>query len=806
VTEKQNFLHKMAVKTLSVPQYIDDIFPLEDIQNSKDKSYSTYNLSSGRKVVVFKREDMIDTNSLSDKEYLLYGDDITKIINKFKDGQRFTLQIKIDNVSSAYKKLMLEENSDELSFFKEFKKHKYEQTKDYKHISVYGAVEESDYLKKTSLHLLLSKLKLKPMTAIETFNYLYDHFNLDRRTNSLSAKDLPKNIVKRLGAADTSLLRLLYNSYIEVLPNCIGVGDSYLKVYEVSMPSHNMNVNRLMDDLSLLKSNATITINFTKNSNIIYKMQNKKRGGSGSLISTINSLNGLIVDNLKKLEEYLNKSHNTMCECNITIVLYNNNYDELIADNINFDSFDGAQIIYNRYRPIESYFETIAGFSYLYKNAIYLTTKHQASLITPTSYDKDMTPSIFTDSRNFINSYNFHSKKKLVNSGLISAPAGRGKSVLLNYIYNQYHIMFTNNLHSFILDYGGSYKPLVDRLNRDLAQENQIVYKKLVVGSKEYINIFDLEFGKEISKEYVSQKISLLLYFFKIAFKGTLSEEELILLDILLQKVYSSILFDDDFKKVTENDSYDHRDFWIDKYNKSNYTDTEAFINSMPLFSDLPMILASTDSIRNSFDPSVIDSLNNQLSNFTKTSHSQVFTQKSSSIVSNRHIIIDIKDVIGADKSGYLATLYFVYYAQSRYMSFIDKSIKDDRKLMVVDEYPRLLKVTPDIEDFIDMLLKTGRKEKIDTYIIGQNISTFNEDFFENIGNCVIFKPNTRKEIEKIKDYVGVDDEFISLVDDISSVPGQYSEMMVISFSGDEIEKTKLRLALNKFDIQYMTI
>jgi hypothetical protein len=791
-SEKQSSLNKMMLKILGTKTFIDEIVPLVNI----GKDFLEF--ENGTKIHMFKRELMQNFDVLHGNEFFDKSFALSKYIDKMKDGDSIGLYIKIDNFDYGYTKFMTNEKASSNKFITEFKRNKYEQTKNHKHITVYAGIR-GDSLNQSN-KILLEKMKFVPMNSIEHFSFIYDHMNPDKRKNDLNTPP-PSQLMKKLNSDSVSILRLIYDSYIEDSSSGFFIGEHKLKNYEVIMPPHNMNINGLIKDVVKLKSNSLITINFIKNNNYLAKLRKKRKFAKGSLLSFLNAINSSIDQNITKLEEFVIENHSSMTECSVSITLYNKNHSELDKDELVFNAWDGAVAMYNRLDAVKSYMN-LPAYSRRYKDSFILSSTHQAHLINVTSYSKNISPSIFFDKNNIINRYDFHDKRKLVNSCLISAPSGRGKSVLLNYIYTQYHILFDGAMNSFILDYGGSYGPLIAEMNNYLTEENQVVYKKLSVDSAEIYNIFDLEFGREITDLMIRQKVAVLIHFFKMAFKGELRNQDETLLDISLYEMYKKFIFDDDYKKMDDDREY----FFLENYMNSGMKSVDNFINAMPTFADLSYIMSSTDSIRNSFETEIVLKMNNMLSNFSRNTRTSSFLGKSTSLISNKNLVVDIKEIIAVDSSGYLASLYFAYFASSKYVSFINPEIKKERKMFIVDEYPRILKATPEVEDFVEMLLKTGRKEGIDTYLIAQNVSTFKEDFYENIGTFVIFKPNTVKELDKLKDIIGCNDDFIDYANNIESVPGKYSEVLLLSFTGDNIDKSMLKLELNEFDIKHMTI
>jgi hypothetical protein len=327
------------------------------------------------------------------------------------------------------------------------------------------------------------------------------------------------------------------------------------------------------------------------------------------------------------------------------------------------------------------------------------------------------------------------------------------------------------------------------------------------MGQNEYMNILDLEFGKELNEknvqEVIDKKIPLVKEFFKSAFREELSGDEELLIDVSLQELYRQYLFGT-LKKSNIDNGIENKYYYIDRYIESGFKDKKAFFKAMPTIEDIPAIIGVTENIRNSFSEEVRKNFINKISNFIKQTDTRIFTKTSTDVITNKRVIVDFKEVLKPNP--YLANLYLIYYTNNRYLRFIEDDLKGKPKIILIDEYPQFLSSNPLIEKYIDMLLKTGRKENIDTYMVAQNVKTYNKDFFENIGSVIFLRPNTLAEVENIKDALGVDDDFIAPVMNIKTVKGEYSEIFVISILGDKIEKTALRLKLNEFDKKYFTI
>jgi len=806
-------IQKMLCKVFGRTVGMEDVFPIVDIQKRKLKYFK----DPVAKVLfdkerldfyLFKRTETFDRFIDSDEEYRKYAINLAGILNNLKDKDRFQITYIIDSKEECFKRQMTEKK-EFLDFFNEWKKYKYEQFKNKKKVRIYAGVRNRYF--NLSIAEVLKQLKFEPMNIKETFNFLFDWFNPDKRSGC-PEKDIPRAILAQLGDPSISLLRILYKSYIIDNGEYLQIGPYYLRVYKLTVPSYELNINNLLKDLLKLDTNVILNVYFEKRENLKKELISKMNFTDSALLN-INSVNKKIGDNIRMLLDLSEKYHLDFFESEITVITYDRDKEKILDQEITFEEFKSASLMLENYNAVESYFEAIPGMKGYINESIVLSSYHAAKLALMGSYENNNDNLfIFEDilnkepdnpNKGVLNRYNFYDKRKEVNSTLVSAPTGRGKSVLLNYILAGLYRMHGNDFHFFVADYGGSYSNLIKKINEYLPEEEKIVYKYLSLESEETMNVLDLEYGKEITKEMIKKKIPLIKMFLVSAFKETLSGDEEILLDIALQELYEQFLFGKSKKACLEN-GIENKYYYIDKYVESGFKDKESFLKAMPTLLELPMIIGSSTHIHNSFPETVRKSLISKISNLAKQTETSVFCKTSTDIVTNKRIIVDFKEILKANR--YLANLYLIYYTNNRYLRFIEPDLKKKPKVILIDEYPQFLSSNPQIEKYIDMLLKTGRKESIDTYLVAQNINTYNKDFFENVGSVVILRPKTKNEIENIKEAIGVDDDFIAPAMQIKTVKGEYSEIFVISLLGDRIEKTALRLRLNDFEKEYFTI
>ena len=95
---------------------------------------------------------------------------------------------------------------------------------------------------------------------------------------------------------------------------------------------------------------------------------------------------------------------------------------------------------------------------------------------------------------------------------MIFAPPGSGKSALLNYLLFNLLIQHKKS-ESLLIDFGGSYMALFGLLNRSDMTYTEMKTGRTEDGGDIHYNPFDLEFGKEITKEQIENKIFVLKSF-----------------------------------------------------------------------------------------------------------------------------------------------------------------------------------------------------------------------------------------------------------------------------------------------------
>jgi hypothetical protein len=736
--------------------------------------------SNGDELLFFSRKKLFDTSVFSSDEFFDLSINISKYIDKMPELSQLSFYIKIDNFNTSKFNFFNNDSSDFLSLHQ---KDKLDFIKDNKEIKLFVGIRKKFY--STNIEFLFTELLLEQLSFLETKSFLFDHINPGKRNNDFS--EVKHDLVDSLFFDE---------------PRKFTINDSNLRLFNLTNLDSNLNINSIISDLSFIKSNIILTIDLLNySSSSMSKLGTKITFGRGGL-GSIYPFNKSVFEHSSELKEFAINNQSNLCQVSISICLFNSNYDELHSENLNFNNSPKIEFRENKFSQLDSYLALVPSSTYLnFSPKIILSSIHCSHLFLVSSFKQTISNSIFTNKNNITHFYDFFNKDKIVNSTLISAPTGRGKSVLLNYIFLQYIFSFGTDLRALIIDYGGSYENLINALNIDLDDSEKIAYQKINLKTEKY-NIFDIEFNIKIEQSYdfdsyLSKKIGLIIDFFKVAIKDDFNEKEETLLSNGIEETYKEVFFGNLKKR-------DQKGIIIDRYNTDfNIND---FFDSMPIISDLSSTIASSNKLRGLFDQDTVLSLNDKLSIFTVSQYGKMFSEKSNTLFSSKKLVVDFKDIISIDSSGYLASLFFLFFAQMKYSSFSDKKIKHLKKIFFIDEYPQIIKASSYVEPFVDKLLKTGRKENIDTFLIAQNIDTFKKDFFIQVGNIVMFQPGSNSEIINLQEKLNSTYDFVSYLNEIKTKKNVYSELFVLSNDGDNFKKTMLRLKLTPFEIKYLTI
>jgi len=787
----KSLLQKLNFLNYSVKNSISDYFPLLNINNNQ------LELKNNEVIKIFHKEDFFSSSNYNEDELTFIYNYFNNYFKNSKNGDGFSCLININSINKSFEESLKENTS--FPIIDKYKSDKLKQIKaqNKKFIKVFFGV--SSYYYNNSFITLMDKLEYKQLNNNQLFSFLFDHLNPSMASNDLNLRSLPNLTKQQLQSQEFSLLEMMYHSFIDCDADKFEVGKTKMEVYNITAPAESLDINKLIFDLSKLKSDVKISIKARRDdSESILKM---KATFSGSNLLGISSVNRRISENIEKLLGYLKDNHNSLCTVNITLFLYNENKEELDKDILNFEQWLGVEYILNRLNRTFEYIYAIPGLNVNGNHSIYVPSNYVAALCLPNQYYKNYTSSIFFDKLKLIQPFDYKLKTRKVNNGAIIAPTRSGKSVLLNYIlFNKLLKNFNKEKRKFetyglLIDFGNSYDRLIDALNVNLSDENKISYKS--IGLKSKYNILDMNFGFPINQTDINNKVMLLLQFFELALDN-LNAKEKVLLSKSIEKTYERFLMGDLKKKSMEGDVY------FDNYIASQYKDIHSFLNSMPVISDIIGVMASEKGIINSFDISVVHSLNDKFSLFLNSKEGELFIDKSTELLLSDILVVDFESIT-QEIGGKLPALILQMLINYKYQEFISERLEGFEKFIFIDEYPQFLKIEPKIENTVDFLLKTGQKKNLDVFIISQNINTLKQDFFPNLGTLTLFNLNLPSEIENLSKMISLDKSYFEPIKDLEFVKNKYSDLMIMEISNEKLLKSVLRFELSKTDLQLFT-
>ena len=786
-----NLLKKLFFNNYNVKNTVSDYFPLLNINNNQ------LELKNDEVLRMYYKEDFFSTSNYSEDELSFLYNHFNNYFKNSKSGDGFSCLIKINKNNKTFENELKEEVNFPLINTIKNNKLNFIKNKNKKFINVFFGT--SSYYFNNSFISLMDKLDYKQMNNNQLFSFLFDHFNPSAATNDLDLKSLPPLTKEQLKAKEYTLLEILYNSYIDCDNDKFEVGNTKFEVYNITAPAESLDINKLVQDLSKLKSNVNISIKAKKDdAESFLKM---KATFAGSALLGISTVNRRISENINNLLSYLKDKHNNLCSVNISLFVYNENIDELNEDKLNFEQWLGVEYILNRFNRTYEYIYSIPGLNIEGNHSIYVPSDYVAALCLPNQYYKTFTNSIFFDKYGIVQPFDYKLKSRKVNSGAIIAPTRSGKSVLLNAILcNKLIKNYNRKLKKFdtfglLIDFGNSYNRQIDAFNSFLSPEHQISYKS--IGLKNKYNILDMNFGYPINANDINNKTTLLLQFFEIALDNLTSKER-VLLSKSIEKTYERFLFGD-LKKI----SMEGVIYW-DEYVNSNYTNIDMFLNSMPLINDIIGVMASDVGITNSFDQDVVHKLNDNFSLFLNSKEGEIFVEKSNELLLSDILVVDFEEIT-QQVGGKLPALFLQMLINYKYQEFISDRLEGYEKFIFIDEYPQFLKIEPKIENTVDFLLKTGQKKNLDIFIISQNIKTLKQDFFPNLGTLTLFNLNLPSEIKNLSEIISIDESYFKPIKELEFVRDKYSDLMVMEISNEKLLKSTLRFELTKTELQLFT-
>lgn len=785
-------LKKLLFGNYEQKKYIADYFPLINIVNNQ------LELKKDETIKIYKKENLFAASNYENTEIQAYYDYFNNYLKNGKKGDGFSMLIKIHKENATFMKNLKNENT--LPIFKQYTKNKLSNFKNRnkKFIDTYIGV--SSYFFNNSFITLMDRLDYKQMNDTELFSFLFDYFNPSMATQDLNLKYLPPVTKEQLKSDEFSLLQILYHSYIETNNRYFEVGKTKIEVFNIIAPAENIDINKLIKDLSHLKSDINISIKIQKDES--EALLASKATFAGSSLLGMSAVNKRISSNIKELLNYLKDQHNSLATANITIFLMNEDEEELKKDKLNFEEWIGVEYIINKFNRVYEYLYAIPGLNVKGNHSIFMPSNYVASLCLPNGYNKTFTTSLFYDKNNIIQPFDYKMKSRKVNNGVIIAPTRSGKSVLLNYIlfnkllknYNPQTKKFET--YGLLIDFGNSYDRLVNSVNDMLPEENKISYKS--IGLKNKYNILDLNFGHPIDGNDINNKVNLLLQFFSLVFES-FSEKEKVLLSKSLEKMYHQFLFGEYKLKDFETGIV----YW-DAYVESNYTDVKMFLKAMPTLSSIVGIMSEDKELTSMFSKDVLLDINEKIGIFCNSKEGEIFQETSTDILLADILIVDF-EAITQEVGGKLPALILQMLINYKYQEFISERIEGKEKFIFIDEYPQFLKIEPKIAKTVDFLLKTGQKKNLDIFIISQNVKQIDQEFFPNLGTLTLFNLNLPSEIKNLSETISVPEEYFKPIKELQFVKNKFSDLMIMEISDEKMLKSTLRFELSKTDLQLFT-
>lgn len=822
-------IEKKIAKSLNIPLTVEDLCPLVDIENNK----VYYHDGS---IAYFFNISPKPFDGMTKTEYLEYMNKITSVINILDDNVLLSFIIVSDDkkeyIDKNYAKNKMEdENKNEFinkvidtrleaNKKKAFLTFKFSIkvlniTPDKK--SFYSPIEFED----------IARIKVENITDILKKDFIIDNtpkedlllfintiFNPgDRESN------YEDSLTKEYWESyEMSLVRTFSRTYANDTGNLIEFNDSYGRVFNLLKPPANPNPLSIFTVLEYLDSvsevNYIMNISIRKAPEAIKKIQRKESFGKSTLATMLDKTNLKVSENATEFLDFLSEKHFEPVAISFSLGLIADDLETLKKNTKKVREPFGwkkCDIIQNNFSAIQEWFALFPG---TYQKGFYevftssFHASHLTNFIAPLNTNSRNYSMFFEDKRGNLVNYNLLTELHTLFGGIIFAPPGKGKSAFLNYLLLTYYMRYLQKgeLNSFILDFGGSYKTLSNLMNNYIKNDNdKIVYKELNIEKNVYYNPFDVDFGKEITDDMIVKKVGLVLNFFKAALKDNLSETESAILNIAIRRTLEKFLLDENNVdlKVSEVDMITGESDetpCIFKYKDSNYTDMKNFLEAMPNITDMMKIINTDPNIKQTFDFEVKKELQDKLTYFVSTEIGNIFSQNSTRLITSKNVILDMKPIIQSDMTGYNLLLFYLYFVQSSWIRFTDNEIKNEKKLYLIDEYDQFASKSSVINDFSKMVYKTGRKEGIDLFLASQNIKDFPKEFFNSIGHAIMFEANNEQERLEIQEVMGLTDEEKNILTKITTIPGKYSEMFIMSNSNHGKLKNILKFKITPYE------
>jgi len=823
-------IEKNIAKSLNIPLTMEDLFPVADIKNNQ-VYYEDGSISR-----IFNVKP-IPYDGLTKTEYLEYMNKVTSVLNVLDKNTLLSFIIVSDNlkgdIDNNYLRNKLEdENKNE--FINKIIDHRLEANKPKSFLTFKFSVkiininedsktfyspEEFEDIARIKIENVIDILRkyfiVDDLTEGELLLFINSIFNPNNREQEFDGS-ITENYWTSF---DSSLVRTFSRTYANDTGNLIEFNDSYGRVFNLLKPPANPNNLSIFTILEYLDSvsevNYIMNISMRKAPEALPRIRRKESMAKSQLATILDKTNLKVSENAGEFLDFLSDKHYEPIAVSFSLGIIADSLESLQKNTKKVMEPFGwkkCDIIQNNYSAIQEWFALFPGIYQRGYYEIFTSSFHAAHLtnfVAPLNTNSRDYMMFFEDKRGNLVNYNLLTENNTLFGGIVFAPPGKGKSAFLNYVLLIYYMRFLQKgmLNSFILDFGGSYKSIVGLMNSYIKNDNdKIVYKELNIEKNVYYNPFDVDFGKEITEDMIIKKVGLVLNFFKAALKDNVSETEEAILNIAIKRTLEKFLLSRNKQdlKIIEREDYSTEELveipCLLKYKESNYTDMKNFLAAMPNIADMIKVINTDPNIKQTFDFETKKELQDKLTYFVSTEIGNIFSQNSTRLITARNVVLDMKPIIQSDMSGFNLLLFYLYFVQSSWIRFTDHEIKNQKKLYLIDEYNQFASKSSVINDFSKMVYKTGRKENVDLYLASQNITDFPPDFFNSIGHAIMFESNNEQERREIKEIMGLSEEEKGILTKITTIPGKFSEIFIMTNSNSGKSKNILKFKITPYE------
>ena len=647
---------------------------------------------------------------------------------------------------------------------------------------------------------VIGALKVKPLNSLEIYNVLFNILNPGLYRDDVTLK--PYNYQEVMDET-ISLPMCLTKTPIREYDDNIIFDDLICKQFYMPTPpsliTGEFALSSAINDLCQFDSDFFISVIF-KNVEYPGKLATKKYMANSYILNKFSTINAKTADELNEYNELLQKNNLSSVEMSFQIALFNENQENLSKDCKSvktLNGFEGCVLVPSSFTRYKDYMDMIPSVCQSFKYHFHVSSEQMATILMFPKYDFNSL-AIFEKKGRLLTSLDVSDFRTTNKPGLmIFAPPGSGKSALLNYLLFNLLIQHKKS-ESLLIDFGGSYMALFGLLNRSDMTYTEMKTGRTEDGGDIHYNPFDLEFGKEVTKEQIENKIFVLKSFLTVALELADSKYES-LIEKTAEEMYNAMMFGKLKKRISER----HRKegdpvFFLDVYENSGRTDFKAFANAMPTFTDFFTTMQENENIKRDIGADTIISFSQLLRGFTEVLSNKVFNGVSTSNLLRPHLIADLKEIALRDEK--LLNLILTYLIGSKLLNFMNNPDKSQPKFIVIDEYNQFKTRSAYIDKIADTIFKVGRKENVHLFLITQNITDFNPSFFNVCGRLLSFKPASADQLNVLGEIIDEKVENLRpLITNIGTVQGEYSEFLVFN-SDDARSKNFYRLRLSKFE------